>query len=189
MDVDGGNPKQLTRGAVRIHPQCSLDGKWVIYHSFVSGTQTLWRVPIDGGDATQLTDKLSSFPAISPDGKQIACYYRGATKSPDKFVIAVLPFEGGEPTLVFDMPESIGWRRGVPSELRWTPDGRALAYIANRGGVSNTWTQPLAGGPPKQLTDFKADQIFSFDWSRDGKQLAFARGVVNDDVVLISSFR
>jgi hypothetical protein len=36
---------------------------------------------------------------------------------------------------------------------------------------------------------FKADRVFSFEWSRDGKQLVVARGAVASDVVLISNFR
>ena len=55
-------------------------------------------------------------------------------------------------------------------------------FIDNRGGVSNIWLQPLAGGEPKQLTNFKSDLIFSFDWSRD-RQLACSRGIVTSDVV------
>jgi len=39
------------------------------------------------------------------------------------------------------------------------------------------------------VTNFKADLTFSFAWSRDGKQLALARGTVNKDVVLISNFK
>ena len=42
---------------------------------------------------------------------------------------------------------------------------------------------------PKQLTEFKDQRIFNFAWSRDGKQLALSRGVVNSDVVLLSGFR
>jgi len=49
--------------------------------------------------------------------------------------------------------------------------------------------QPLDGGPPRQVTDFKSDRIFGFEWSRDGKQLALARGTESSDVVLISGFR
>ncbi len=51
------------------------------------------------------------------------------------------------------------------------------------------WAQPLEGGGPKQLTDLKDQRIVNFAWSRDGKQLALSRGVVNSDVVLISGFR
>jgi len=39
------------------------------------------------------------------------------------------------------------------------------------------------------LTNFKTDRIFSFDWSRDGKQLIVARGKLTSDVVLISNYR
>jgi Tol biopolymer transport system component len=72
--------------------------------------------------------------------------------------------------------------------IRWAPDGRALDYILTRGGASNIWRQALAGGPPKQISNFKSDLIFFFAWSRDGKQLALERGATSSDVILISSF-
>jgi len=37
--------------------------------------------------------------------------------------------------------------------------------------------------------DFKADRIFWFDFSRDGKQLALSRGTQTSDVILIKDFR
>ncbi|MFS8086178.1 MAG: hypothetical protein ACMG6H_11165 [Acidobacteriota bacterium] len=55
--------------------------------------------------------------------------------------------------------------------------------------VTNIWSQPIDGGPPKQLTDFKSDLIFRFDWSRDGKWLAVARGNISSDVVLINDLK
>jgi hypothetical protein len=64
-----------------------------------------------------------------------------------------------------------------------------VLYIDTRGGVSNIWMQPIDGSPPKPVTDFKSEHIFSFDWSRDGKQLAVARGTQTSDVVLISDFK
>jgi len=39
------------------------------------------------------------------------------------------------------------------------------------------------------LTDFKADRIFSFAYSRDGKQLALSRGTQKSDVELFSNFK
>jgi len=35
------------------------------------------------------------------------------------------------------------------------------------------------------LTDFASERIFSFDFSRDGKQVALSRGTQTGDVVLI----
>jgi hypothetical protein len=71
--------------------------------------------------------------------------------------------------------------------FRWTPDSRAIGYVDQRS--LNVWAQPIDGAKPTQLTDFKSDQTFYFDWSRDGKQLALARGTLTSDVVLITDFK
>jgi serine/threonine protein kinase/Tol biopolymer transport system component len=183
IDIDGSNLKQLTTGIGAFSPHCSPDGKWVAYNSFGSSGFITWKVSIDGGEPVQVINKSAQLPAVSPDGKLIACYFldqqTGVTK------IALLPVEGGDPVKLFDLPQTAN--RG--EAIRWTPDGRALTYINTRGIVSNIWLQPIDGSPPKQLTDFKTDRIFSFDWSRDGKWLACSRGVVDSDVVLIKDFR
>jgi serine/threonine protein kinase/Tol biopolymer transport system component len=182
IDSDGGNRKRLTeRGQA---PHTSLDGKWVTYQQGVPLGSSVWKVSIDGGQPVRLTDKLTSRPAFSPDGKQIACLYREDRTSPIK--IAILPSEGGEPIKVFDNPVN-------PSRLffvfRWTPDGRTILYADERGGVGNIWSQPVDGGKPAQVTDFKSDLIYTFDLSRDGKWLAVTRGTVTGDVVMMSLTR
>jgi Tol biopolymer transport system component len=73
--------------------------------------------------------------------------------------------------------------------VRWTADGRFLTYIDTHDGVSNIWSRPVDGGAPRQLTDFKADQIFRFAWSRDGKRLACSRGAIANDVILIRDLK
>jgi len=72
---------------------------------------------------------------------------------------------------------------------RWTADGHALTFVVTSSGVSNLWIQPATREAPRQLTNFKADRIFSFDWSPDGRQLIVARGMLTSDVVLISNYR
>jgi Tol biopolymer transport system component len=117
----------------------------------------------------------------------LACLYREEQpNAPLK--LAIFPLEGGQPTQVFDAPILAEEVSLVPAP-RWTTDGRALTYVVTSAGVSNIWLQPISGGEPKQLTTFNADRIFSFEWSRDGKQLLVARGMVASDVVLISNFR
>ena len=181
MDVDGGNAKQLTSGSGENHAQFSPDGKWVVYTLF-AGKPTLWRVSIEGGAPSPISEKTLSAPAISPDGRMIAAvYWDEQPNSPAR--IAVMPFEGGEVTKIFEVPQS-NW-----ANVRWTPDGNALTYVSTAGGVSNIWNQALAGGAPKRLTDFKSDQIFWFDWSGDGKQIVASRGVETNDVVLVSNFK
>src|SRR5262245_10101374 len=178
MDIDGGNPKQVTNGAGEWRPQYASDGKWLVY---ACPPLLLWKAPVDGGSPVQLTNGLSWRPSVSPDGKLIA--FNRQDEASGQFNIAIMSFEGGEPIKVFNIPG------GPYRPIVWTHDGRAVAYPVTRGGVSNIWTQPLDGGPSKQLTDFRDGLIFDFAWSRDGKQLALSRGAVNSDVVMISGFR
>ena len=183
IDIDGSNLKQLTTGAGAFSPHSSPDGKWLAYSSFGSSGFIIWKVSIDGGEPVQVINKSAQLPAVSPDGKLIACYFLDQQTRVTK--IALLPVEGGDPIKLFDIPQTANRNESV----RWTPDGRAVTYINTRGIISNIWLQPIDGSPPKQLTDFKTDRIFSFDFSRDGRQLALSRGVVDSDVILINNFR
>ena len=47
----------------------------------------------------------------------------------------------------------------------------------------------MAGGGPKQFTQFTSGKIFDFDWSTDGKELLLARGDTSSDVVLLGNLR
>src|SRR4029453_6966998 len=134
----------------------------------------------DGGERTRVTEGRALRPTISPDGEYIVCNYQ--VKPEDPIRVAIIPFAGGPQKRLLDISS-------FNSVIRWTPDGRAIAYIVTENQVSNIWTQPLDGGPPKQLTDFKSERIFNFVWSRDGQKIALSRGVVNKDVVLISGFK
>ncbi|CAN5461695.1 hypothetical protein BH10ACI3_BH10ACI3_27040 [soil metagenome] len=192
MDIEGGNQKQLAENGD--FPDISPDGRWVVYNASGPGGNGLWKVSIDGGEPVQLTDYHSELPAVSPDGKSIAFVYREQENSP--FKIAIIPFEGGQPTKILDAPAGYNavqlllfTRSTLGRGLRWTPDGRSLAYIATRDGVSNIWSMPIDGGTPKQLTNFTTDQIAWFDLSRDGKPTLFSRGATTKDVVLISGFK
>jgi Tol biopolymer transport system component len=184
MDMDGSNPVQLTHGSGEVQPICSPDGRWVVYSQGGpdSGPEkkTVWKVPTDGGEPIQLTNTASNGAAISPDGTLIACWYKQDKSSPWK--IALIPLAGGPPIKFIDAPHTTIFR------LRGTPDSQAISYINTREGISNIWSQPLSGGPPKQASQFTSEQIEGFDWSRDGT-LVCSRVHSAQDIVLISDFK
>lgn len=70
------------------------------------------------------------------------------------------------------------------SNLAWSPDGKSLTFLRS-DNVMSLWKMPLDGGKPELLADLKTGRIFNFAWSRDGKSIYVARGVVNNDLVLI----
>lgn len=180
MDIDGNNEKQLTNGKTNSNPFVSPDGRWVVYASWDHGNGTLWKVSIDGGTPVQMSGPTANLPVVSPDSKQIACFYWDEQANPTRGVM-ILPAEGGEPTKRFNIRSG---RDGFA--LAWATDGRSLLFPRN---TSNIWGQPVDGGAPVQLTDFQADQVFNFGYSLDGKWLAAARGRVTDDVVLIRDLK
>ena len=94
-----------------------------------------------------------------------------------------MAFEGGPPTKRFDIFSS------MLTCFRWGTDGRSLLYTKNEGRADNIWSQPIAGGTPKQITHFNSEQIFDLDLSRDGKRLVMTRGTRKQDVVLIRDLR
>ncbi len=172
MDPDGGSLRQVTSGLGEMRSDCSPDGKWLTY-VVVNGTSpTLWKAPIEGGKPVRLSEEAASYPSLSPDGKKIAAALFGK----DKQGIAIRSSDGGKPSQYLDLPGG---------QVRWSTDGAALLYAKSEAGASNIWSQPLSGGAPKRLTNFKTDQIFQFDLSRDGKRLAISRGAANRDVVMI----
>jgi len=175
MNSDGSNTKQITDGIAEIFPVITPDNQWIMYQSV--SDLGIWKVPIDGGKAERITDKLTSQTAISPDGKLIACRYREQDLSP--FKLGLIDFATGQTVKTIDIPPT-------NNILDWSADGKQVLYVDTRSGVSNIWSQPITGGAPKQLTNFKSDLIFVFDLSRDGKLLALSRGSVSSDVVLIT---
>jgi Tol biopolymer transport system component/DNA-binding winged helix-turn-helix (wHTH) protein len=181
MDADGSNPKQLTAGTGENFAHVTPDGRWVIYATVGYGQDDhVWKVSIDGGDPVKLTDKPASWPFVSPDGKSFVCAYGFSPTSAPK--LAVIPTEGGQPVKLFDI--SPGFRANTV----WLPDNRGIAFVDSRTGTNNVWVQPLGGGKPVQLTDFKSDGVSAYDFSRDGR-LAASRSVETTGVVLIKDFR
>jgi len=135
-------------------------------------------VPLDGGVPIKLGTSVETTPAISPDGRQVA--YEYLDPAVKRIKLCSQPLEGGPVTTIAD--SDVGF-----SNIRWTTDGKAIAYVSNSEGRTNIWTQPVAGGSPTRLTNFNSEWLMRFDWSRDGKQLVCVRGRLTSDLFMISS--
>lgn len=183
MNLDGSNPVKLTSGTTDSFPTVSPDSRLVFYTVYEAPNPTLWKVSIDGGTPVRVTDHVATVASVSPDGKFIAYTYpesRDPLAPPNR--IAVMPIEGGPTTRTFQ----INANGTVATVIQWAPDNKSLLYSVNSNNVSNIWAQPLDGGAPKQVTNFKDLLITAFSWSHDGKQLVCTRGSLFRDAVLIT---
>ncbi|HVF46837.1 MAG TPA: winged helix-turn-helix domain-containing protein [Pyrinomonadaceae bacterium] len=180
VNIDGSNLQRITSGDGEFYPQCTPDGRWIVYQSG-GNYPTLSKMPIGGGEATPITKTTASRPSISPDGKLVAYHYLDSSFERSRWGIGITRLEDGERIKRFDFPSTV-----VERLVKWTPDGKAIAFLNSPGGVPNIWTQPVDGGDPKPLTDFPSDSIITFNWNTDGTSLAVIRGVETSDVLLIN---
>ncbi len=130
---------------------------------------------------------------ISPDGSMLAEYVEGGAAGfwrdaqEDQSRESKISF-AGTPDYRFRSSIALAFHQLGPvtnAGFRFTPDGKAVAFVLAEKGIENIWTQPLDGGKPRKLTNFDSRQIQDFGWSRDGKHLAIIRNEYTDDVILL----
>ena len=106
-------------------------------------------------------------PQISPDEKWIAYTVRETSLEEDKSEthIWMISTDGGEPIPMTGK----GYSAGTP---RWSPDGKYLSFLAQKGKDAKTqvWTLNRLGGEAEQLTKVKQG-VGGYEWSPDGKRL------------------
>jgi serine/threonine protein kinase len=190
VNADGSHPVKLADENFDSFPVCSASQNWVYFFPNVG---ELGRVPLDGsGQAEAIAGSRveGAFLAgrgigISPDGKTLA-YVIGLVTSPDtapEEKIALLS------TATLTSPRFLPVDPRIAKGVQFTADGNAVAYPISENGADNVWVQPLDGSPGHQITKFDSEQILSFHWSPDGKNLGVLRGHTDSDVVLLQEAR
>jgi serine/threonine protein kinase/Tol biopolymer transport system component len=169
-----GTPTPLVTGDA-LFPTITRDDRQVIYVSSRSGSQSLWSVPLAGGEPSRLFDGPVSGYDLSDDGRQLM----------------ILEFPGNRFRItICDFPSCTHRRTVAPPVnftpfVAFTPDAKGIAYLD--AGSMNIWTQQFDGSPPRAITNFTDRAITGFDWSPDGRRLAVMRATVTNDIVLLKS--
>ncbi len=142
----------------------SPDGKTLAYATYIAADDeeskrtTVFTIPVNGGEARQLTDIWTQEPAFSPDGKKIAYVknYRGdnGRRNSD---IWVIPAVGGTPVQVSHLQS--GQTRGPV----WSPDGNMIAFHRRpeHDDPNEMWIVPVAddGEPSTSPVSIELPQV------------------------------
>ena len=186
-NADGSGPVKLTDGKYDFYPVCSPDQKWVYYLDFTDGH--VYRVPLNGsGKREPILPQVAAIGglSVSPDGKMLAAAVSGRTVEVPGETARIALLELGSSSL----PRLLPARHYADDmygngTLRFTRDGKSVAYVSREKGVDNVWVQPLDGPTGYPITDFKSERIWSFAFSPNGKSLGILRGHYDSDVVLL----
>jgi eukaryotic-like serine/threonine-protein kinase len=142
-------------------PHFSPDGTQVAFYSARSGASGIWVAAADGSAVTQLRVQLDGgigVPQWSPDGSRIAFRHRYRH-------IYTVAAGGGEPQLVVENADTV-------ERLAWSVDGKSIYFASGRGGATQVWKIPPAGGEAVQVT---RDGGFYARESPDGEYLYFTK--------------
>ncbi len=131
-----------------ISPVWSPDGSEIVFVSnrnHIYGTGGFWRMKAQpGAEAREIHYEETTWkarPDFSPDGKRLVySSYLGQAWNQ----LWVMPSEGGDP-----FPLSYGDFDNV--NPRWSPDGKQIAFISNRGGNTSLWVQNIPGGRQSEI--------------------------------------
>ncbi|MBN8526689.1 MAG: PD40 domain-containing protein, partial [Planctomycetes bacterium] len=172
VDLQAGLQRRLTdfRGEDR-SPVWTADGRGMCWLSERSGSFNVWRQPIDGGTAEQLTRHSGEpvrFLSAADDGTLVYAWDGGLWRLPAGTAEAQrVPVRMRQGSLLEG-----GWRQDVSdqaSELAVSPDRSAFAIIA-RGEV---FVVDAANGATRRITATPAAER-NVSFSPDGRSLLYA---------------
>jgi eukaryotic-like serine/threonine-protein kinase len=191
VNTDGSDPKQLTDGTTDVGQSCSPDGEWVYYESLDSFQ--IKQVAVDGGTpelvpGSALSGGLVAAPpaGVSADGKLLAFLATSNDQETPVGKIVLVPLHAGPKVQVRLLdPDPRIAQSTQRTDIRFTPNGKAVVYVIRENGTDNLWVQPLDGSPGHQITNFPADVIQAFHYSVDGKSLGVMQTRIESDIVLL----
>ncbi|MCU0619971.1 MAG: hypothetical protein MUC69_00545 [Gemmatimonadales bacterium] len=151
--------KTVRRIAVKLDgmttPSWSPDGRRLVFTGYRGGLSDLYVVDADGGNLRQLTNDAYAdlHPSWSPDGSRVAFVTdRGPETNLQElrfgnYRIALFDLASGEQRVLEHMDT------GKNINPQWAPDGRSLAFVSDRSGVSDIFLYDFADEEIYQLTN------------------------------------
>ncbi len=170
-----GPPELMTHDTHtrKVFPRFSPDGKKVSYGVGQTGSgASIWVMDADGKNAKLLLNHAGPNSSWFPDSQRLAM----PLLRDNKLFLASMNLVSGRTERLRVISD---WQ-----QMKLSPDGKQIAFFMDEGGVLNTWTAPVEGGPAKQLT-FDKEMMAYPCWSPDGKFLAVQMNRGEDTQVVI----
>lgn len=186
QEVTAATAEQLTTGpGYDYQPDCSRDGRWVVYVSYQKDAMELWALDLQTRKTHELTrgGAVNIEPRFSPDGKRIAFV---STAFHGRFHIFIGQFADGELT---DIQRLTGENKSALPRYyysafdheispAWSPDGSEIVFVSNRGHIYGTggfWRMKAEPGAEAREIHYEETTWRARpDFSPDGTRLVYS---------------
>ena len=175
MNLDGSAATPVTRGPNDILPECTPDGKWLLYNDNHDDTNSVvMRTSLSGGTAQKVTS--GRWSSVSPDGRLIAVV--------DERTGRLGVFSAGNLQRLQSLPLS-----NAAPWVTFSPDSKSIFFLSQTKNKSVVWRQPLDGAAPIEIANIPGVIIYRMRPSPDGAKLGLTVITIKCNAILLHDVR
>ncbi|HKE23391.1 MAG TPA: hypothetical protein VKB88_13585 [Bryobacteraceae bacterium] len=166
QSIKGGEPKRLTFDRRQISGLAwTPDGRHIVFSSDRNGDFRLWQIGSGGGAPIPVASAERGVlqPSLSGDGKRLAF-----SDQVHLTRIWRIPLAAASRT-----PEPFTFSSRRDDSPMYSPDGKRVVFISNRGGPSEIWVCDANGAHPSPVTSLGGFIPGTPRWSPDSADIVF----------------
>jgi TolB protein len=177
MDYDGAAQTRLTFNSVLdISPALSPDGKMIAYTSYQNLTAGLYILQVYEGRRIPVSVKGGNYSAAwSADGKKLAF----ASSMDGNTEIYVADVDEDALKRGAFRTKRLTFSNAIDTSPTWSPTGRQLAFVSDRGGTPQIYTMDAEGSNVQRVSFGGSNWNDAPAWSPAGDRIVFVARVDN----------
>lgn len=179
MNADGTGARRLAgsaRGPQDLYPRFSPDGRLIVFASNRTGENDIFVMRSDGAGLRRLTKGPrwvdDTQPSFSPSGRYVV-FTSNRRAFFNYEIFRIRATDGGGLTRLTFWGSGEDGAPGDDISPSYSPDGKRIAFVSDRGGGYAVWTMNARGGDLREAARHKGHNVVFPRFSPDGGSLVY----------------